>query len=69
MLESRLFQQGIVQQLQREDELSHRIAALSAQVAAGTGYAGSRKSQAHDSEDEDNIVMDTQPQQVNPSKS
>lgn len=69
VLESRLFQQGVVQQLQREDELSHRIAALSAQVAAGTGGMGSRKSHGHDSEDEDNIVMETHPQQVRISQS
>ncbi|KAK9836584.1 hypothetical protein WJX74_003639 [Apatococcus lobatus] len=60
VLESRLYQQSAVKQLQREDDLSRRIAALSAQVAQGIG---GHKPQAQDSEDEDDIIMETHPRQ------
>ena len=61
MLESRLWHQSASRQRQREDDLSRRIAALSA--ISTRGISG-RKSKHLDSDEDDDLLVGAQPQQV-----
>ena len=62
VLESRLWHQSAARQRQREDDLSRRIAALSART--GVKGTSGRQSRPVDSDDDDDLLMGTQPQKV-----